>query len=88
MRNHNELEVHIFDPGDMLIPGREDSWGVPIYVRPRHYIRNRQKWKHDHDADEFFRAGGEYLNGDLKQRLSIEVTYDIETARMATAEPS
>ena len=70
---------------DIVIPDREDSWGRPIYVKPRQYMRNRQNWKHDHEADVFFRARGDWEKGDIRQRLTIEVNYDIEAAKANTA---
>lgn len=85
MRNHNELEIHVFNPGKIEIPDREASWGLPIYVRPIEYLRNRQKWEDEREADRFFGANGVYERADAAQRVSIEINYDITRARAALA---
>jgi hypothetical protein len=85
MRNHNELEIHIFDPGSISIPPREDSWGLPIYVQPVQYLRNRKIWKDEREADVFFGSGGGFSEGGPAEKVSIEVTYDITRARAAIA---
>lgn len=81
-----EFEIHVYDPKEMSIPNREASWGVPIYIRPLQYLRNRCAWKSDEEADNFFQSGGRYAAGGHNDRVTIEMKYDAQLSAAVVAQ--